>query len=290
MAKEDDLMKLKETDIIPDLSRKYGELDEDQKKARKAREAAKAAANYVEDPELENIMKRFKGVTKDSEILKSNDDILEGMKKAAREYVNDFDDSKSYDVKRFKESDIPNYDIEKLKNPGMDLKSIPDEPKKTVNRLDLLNDIKAKFDKGPSSLESMSEEKAMSKLKQPESMKKILAQMEMDELGRASREALPEKTIQKQGLLKSMPKLAKVLGKAGKIGGGLALGLAGEILLPEELGDPSSIIENPDASPEERKAAMEAMRAETKGEMLIKKLEEDRMKRAEMLMKKYGKR
>ena len=73
MAKEDDLMKLKETDIIPDLSRRYGELDEDQKKARKAREAAKAAANYVEDPELENIMKRFKGVTKDSEILKSND-------------------------------------------------------------------------------------------------------------------------------------------------------------------------------------------------------------------------
>jgi len=290
MAKEDDLMKLKETDIIPDLSRRYGELDEDQKKARKAREAAKAAANYVEDPELENIMKRFKGVTKDSEILKSNDDILEGMQKAASEYVDDFDDSKSYAVKRFKESDIPNYDIEKLKNPGMDLKSIPDEPTKTVNRLDLLNDIKAKFDKGPSSLESMSEEKAMSKLKQPESMKKILSQMEMDELGRASREALPEKTIQKQGLLKSMPKLAKVLGKAGKIGGGLALGLAGEILLPEELGDPSSIIENPDASPEERKAAMEAMRAETKGEMLIKKLEEDRMKRAEMLMKKYGKR
>lgn len=283
-------MKLKETDIIPDLSRRYGELDEDQKKARKAREAAKAAANYVEDPELENIMKRFKGVTKDSEILKSNDDILEGMQKAASEYVDDFDDSKSYAVKRFKESDIPNYDIEKLKNPGMDLKSIPDEPTKTVNRLDLLNDIKAKFDKGPSSLESMSEEKAMSKLKQPESMKKILSQMEMDELGRASREALPEKTIQKQGLLKSMPKLAKVLGKAGKIGGGLALGLAGEILLPEELGDPSSIIENPDASPEERKAAMEAMRAETKGEMLIKKLEEDRMKRAEMLMKKYGKR
>ena len=287
MAKYDDLT---ETDIIPNLSGRYGDLDEDQKKAKKAREAAKAAANYVEDPELEKIMKRFKGVTKDSEILKSNDDILKGMQKAASEYVNDFDDSKSYAVKRFKESDIPNYDIEKLKNPGMDLKSIPDEPTKTVNRLDLLNDIKAKFDKGPSSLESMSEEKAMSKLKQPESMKKILSQMEMDELGRASREALPEKTIQKQGLLKSMPKLAKVLGKAGKIGGGLALGLAGEILLPEELGDPSSIIENPDASPEERKAAMEAMKAETKGEMLIKKLEEDRMKRAKMLMKKYGKR
>ena len=96
-------------------------------------------------------------------------------------------------------------------------------------------------------------------------------------------------------------KLPKILGKAGKIGGGLALGLAGELALGEELGDPNSIIENPDASPEERKAAMEAMMAESRPEMeeqmrkqalddMMERLREEKMQRAEMLMKKYGKR
>lgn len=98
-----------------------------------------------------------------------------------------------------------------------------------------------------------------------------------------------------------MPRLASKLGKAGKIGGGLALGLAGELALPEELGDPSSIIENPDASPEDRKAAMEAMMAESRPEMesmmkkqalddMMKRMRQEKLQRAEMLMKKYGKR
>ena len=96
-------------------------------------------------------------------------------------------------------------------------------------------------------------------------------------------------------------KLPKALGKAGKIGGGLALGLAGELAFPEEAGDPNSIIENPDASPEERKAAMEAMMAESRPQMedqlkkqalddMMEKLRQEKLQRAEMLMKKYGKR
>lgn len=98
-----------------------------------------------------------------------------------------------------------------------------------------------------------------------------------------------------------VPKLASKMGKLGKIGGGLALGLAGELALPEELGDPNSVIENPDASPEERKAAMEAMMAESRPEMesqmrkqalddMMERLREEKLQRAEMLMKKYGKR
>jgi|11_taG_2_1085331.scaffolds.fasta_scaffold05730_4 hypothetical protein len=98
-----------------------------------------------------------------------------------------------------------------------------------------------------------------------------------------------------------MPKMASKLGKLGKLGGGAALGLAGELAFPEEAGDPDSIIENPDASPEERKAAMEAMMAESRPEMesqmrkqalddMMERLKQEKLQRGEMLMKKYGKR
>lgn len=95
--------------------------------------------------------------------------------------------------------------------------------------------------------------------------------------------------------------LRQIAGKAGKVGGGLAAGLAGELLLGEETGDPSSIIEDPDASPEERRAAMEQMMAESRPEMesqmrkqalddMMDKMRQEKLQRAEMLMKKYGKR
>lgn len=93
----------------------------------------------------------------------------------------------------------------------------------------------------------------------------------------------------------------KKYGKAGKVAGGLGAGLAGEVLMAEELGDPDSIIENPDASPEDRKAAMESMMAESRPEMesqmrkqamddMMEKMRQEKLQRAEMLMKKYGRR
>jgi hypothetical protein len=175
---------------------------------------------------------------------------------------------------------------------------------------------------------------SMTKLMQPEEMKNALAQS--DDAGRLAKDIegrIAKKSankaesqamrdfIEKYGskmqapkgmkigsiadetarLGMKLPQAAKGLGKAGKIGGGLALGLAGELLLPEELGDPRSIIENPDASPEERKAAMEAMMAESRPQMeeqmrkqaldeMMEKLRQEKLQRAEMLMKKYGKR